>query len=532
MQVPKTITFDEAARNGLLSGINKLADAVRVTLGPKGQNVLIETGYGVPMVTKDGVTVARSVKFSNKIENMGAELVRQAASRTNDEAGDGTTTATILAAALINEGMKAVSSGINPQALRRGMEKACDKIVSNIAADAKKVETDDDLMHVASISANDPFVGEMVSNAIKAVGRDGVVTIEETQGMGTEVKVVNGMQYDTGLFAPFMVNFPDSMEAKYDDVRVLVTDKRLSVVPDIIPLLEKLIASGERKMLVFCEDMDQEMVAVFAQNKQAGIFSAVVCKAPGFGDRKKLLLEDIAVATGAKFVSEDLSTKLETLELSDLGSCAKVVAGKTAVTMYGVAGAEEEITKRVDNLKLQLIIETDEFEKLKLKERIGKLANGMAVIRVGAATETEMKELKHRIEDAVSATRAAAEEGILPGGGIGLLNAIPSYIGDQALQDFNENRGYEIVCEVLKEPIKAIAENAGKNGEVVLNEVFRMRKGSDDGYNAQTDTYEDLMKAGVVDPAKVVRLAVQNAVSVAVMFLTTRCVITNEETNE
>lgn len=519
----KQIIFDEKARHALKRGVDQLANAVRVTLGPKGRNVVIDKGYGAPTITKDGVTVAKEIDLEDRFENIGAELVKEVASKTNDVAGDGTTTATVLAQAMIAEGIKNITAGANPLAVKRGMEKGVEAIVRELRDHIAKPVSVDEIEQVASISANDAEIGRTIASAMKQMGQDGVITVEESQTFGVETEVVQGMRIDKGYASPYMVTNQDRMEADYSEPYIMVTDKKISSLQDILPLLEKVVQSGKKEIVIVADDVEGEALTTFVLNKLRGTFHALVVKAPGFGDRRKEMLQDIAVVTGATLISEDIGRKLDSTDLADLGSARKVVATKDHTTFVDGKGDKEVIKKRVGQIRKQLETTDSEFDREKLQERLAKLSGGIGVIKVGAATEVEMKEKKHRIEDAVAATKAAVEEGIVPGGGVALLRAL--VVLDVVKVDGEEAVGIRILKKALEEPIRAIAENAGKDGSVVAEEV-KKRSGSE-GYNALTDTYEDMLKAGIVDPAKVTRSALQNAASVAAMFLTTECVITD-----
>lgn len=519
----KQIMFDEKARQALKRGVDQLANAVKVTLGPKGRNVVIDKGYASPMITKDGVTVAKEVELEDKFENMGAELVKEVASKTNDVAGDGTTTATVLAQAMIAEGIKNITAGANPLAVKRGMEKGVEALVKEIKEKIAKPVEGDEIEQVASISANDPDIGKTIAEAMKQMGQDGVITVEESQSFGVEVEVVKGMRIEKGYSSPYMVTNSERMEAEYTDAPILVTDKKISSIQDILPILEKVLQTGKKEIVIIADDIDGEAQTTLVLNKLRGAFHALAIKAPGFGDRRKEMLQDIAIVTGATLISEDIGRKLDTVELTDLGMAHKVVATKDHTTLVDGKGNKEAIDARVAQLRSQLEATDSEFDKEKLQERLAKLAGGIGVIKVGAATEVEMKEKKHRIEDAVAATKAAVEEGIVPGGGVALLRALPAL--DSVVVDGEEKIGIAILRKALEEPIRAIAQNAGKDGSVVAEEVKKMT--GSQGYNAAKDVYEDLAKAGVIDPAKVTRFALQNAASVAAMFLTTECVITD-----
>ena len=517
----KQMLFDEQARQSLKRGVDKLASAVKVTLGPKGRNVVIDRGYGSPTITKDGVTVAKDVELDDKFENLGAELVKEVASKTNDVAGDGTTTATVLAQAIIAEGLKNITAGANPLAVKRGIEKGVDAIVAEIKKIAKPV-MGGEIEQVASISANDAEIGKVIAEAMKEMGKDGVITVEESQTFGIQKEVVKGMRIDKGYVSHYMVTNSERMEAEYADPFILITDKKISSIQDILPLLEKIVQSGKKEIVIVADDLDGEALTTLVLNKLRGTFQALAVKAPGFGDRRKEMLADIAAVTGATVITEDLGRKLDSVELADLGSARKVIATKDATTFVDGKGDLKVIADRSAQIRKQIETTDSEFDREKLTERLAKLAGGIGVIKVGAATEVEMKEKKHRIEDAVAATKAAVEEGIVAGGGVALLRTLPALnaltlMGDEAV-------GAHILRRAIEEPIRIIAENAGKDGAVVAEEVKKQTGPM--GYNADKDVYEDLLKAGIVDPAKVTRSALQNAASVAAMFLTTECVIT------
>jgi chaperonin GroEL len=519
----KQIIFDEKARQTLKRGVDQLADAVKITLGPKGRNVVIDKGYGAPTITKDGVTVAKEIDLEDKFENIGAELVKEVASKTNDVAGDGTTTATVLAQAMIAEGIKNITAGANPLAVKRGIEKGVEAIVKELKDKIAKPIQGEEIEQVASISANDPEIGRTIASAMKQMGQDGVITVEESQSFGIETEVVQGMRVDKGYVSPYMVTNTERMEAEYTDPYILVTDKKISSIQDILPILEKVVATGKKDIVIIADDLEGEALSTLLVNKLRGTFHALAIKAPGFGDRRKEMLADIAAVTGATVITEDLGRKLETIELPDLGSAHKVVSTKEHTTFVGGKGDAAAIKARAGQLRKQLETTESEFDKEKLQERLAKLAGGIGVIKVGAATEVEMKEKKHRIEDAVSATKAAVEEGIVPGGGVALLRCLSAL--ETVKVDGEEIIGIRILKKAIEEPIRIIAQNAGKDGSVVAEEV-KKRTGSV-GYNAETDTYEDMLKAGIVDPAKVTRFALQNAASIAAMFLTMECVITD-----
>lgn len=519
----KDIQYDEVSRDGLKAGVNKLANAVKVTLGPKGRNVVIDKGYGAPTITKDGVTVAKEIELENKIENVGAEIIKEVASKTNDVAGDGTTTATVLAQAIVNEGLKNVAAGANPLSIKRGIDKGVQACLEYIKSDlSKAISSKEEKAQVASISANDPEIGEIIAEAMEDVGDNGVVTVEEGQSFGIEKQLVEGMQIDKGYVAPYMVTNPDRMEAEYKDAMILITDKKISSINEIVPLLEKVAQSGKKELVIIAEDVDGEALTTLVVNKLRGTFNTLAIKAPGFGDRRKEMLQDIAILTGGKVITEDIGLKLESVELSDLGQSGKVKSTKDDTTIIEGRGDKTEIDNRIVQIK-KAIDETDsDFDKEKLQERLAKLSGGVAVLRVGAATETEMEEKKHRIEDALAATRAAVEEGIVAGGGTTLMRAIAAL--DKLEVNGEEQIGINILRRSMEEPLRQIATNAGYEGSVVAEEV-RNRSGNE-GFNASENRYEDMVAAGIIDPTKVTRSALENAASAASMLLTTEAVIT------
>ncbi|HBK34240.1 TPA: chaperonin GroEL [Candidatus Uhrbacteria bacterium] len=518
----KQIMYSEETRAALKRGVDQLANAVKVTLGPKGRNVILDRGYGAPIVTKDGVTVAKEIELEDKFENLGAELVKEVASKTNDVAGDGTTTATILAQALIAEGLRNVTAGTNPQAIRRGLEKGTEAIVKEIKEKIATPIKGGEIEKVASISANDAEIGAKIAEAMAKVGDNGVITVEESQTFGVDVEVVEGMQFDRGYASPYMITNPDRMEAEYQDAHILITDKKISSIQDILPLLEKVAHAGKKELVIICDELDGEAMATLVVNKLRGTFNTLAIKAPGFGDRKKATLEDIAVLTGGKVISEEVGLKLDTATIGDLGQAHKVVSTKDHTTIVDGHGEKQAIEDRVAQLRQQLKQTDSDFEKEKIQERIAKLSGGVAVIKVGAATETEMKEKKDRITDAVEATKAAVEEGVVPGGGVAFLRALSAL--ENAKVEGDERVGLSILRRALEEPLRMIAENAGKDGAVVVEKVKENKDGF--GYNAATDVYEDLTLAGIIDPAKVTRSALQNAVSIAVMIITTEAAVT------
>jgi chaperonin GroEL len=518
----KQIIYNDKARNSLKKGVDKLANAVKVTLGPKGRNVVIEKGFGAPTITKDGVTVAKEISLEDKYENIGAEMIKEVASNTNNVAGDGTTTATILAQAMINEGIKLVSSGISPIDIRRGIEDKVSNIVVNLKKMSKKISTKEEIAQVGSISANDQEIGNIIAEAMDSVGNDGVITIEEGQSFGITKEIVEGMQFDKGYVSHYMVTDMESMKATQEDALILITDKRISSLQEILPLLEKVVQSGKKELVVIAEDIDGEALSTFVVNKLRGVFNVLGLKAPGYGDRKKAMLEDIAILTGGKVITNETGLKLENVEVSDLGKARKVIATKDTFTI--IEGSGTELDSRINQLKKEIESAVD-YEKVHLKERLAKLLGGVAIIKVGAATETEMKEKKDRIEDALNATKAAVSEGIVAGGGLAL--ALAGGIN----QDDNETPGAKIVSSAILEPIKQLAENAGKDGSLILYNIIKEHDAGNKniGYNAMTNKFEDLFKAGIVDPTKVVRSALEHAASAAIMFLTTDVVIANNK---
>ncbi len=519
----KQIIYGEEARQKLLKGVNTLANVVKVTLGPKGRNVVLDKGYGAPTITKDGVSVAKEIEVEDKFENAGVELVKEVASKTNDDVGDGTTTATVLAQAIVTEGMKNVTAGANPVALKRGLDKCSAAIVEELQKNISRAVGDDEISNVASISANDKEIGDKIAQAMKEVGKDGVITVEESQSFGMEIETVQGMRFDQGYVSPYMITNPDRMESEFSDPYILITDKKISSIQDVLPILEKVAAAGQKELVIIAEEVEGEALATFVVNKLRGTFNVLATKAPGFGDRRKEMLQDIAVLTGGKVITEDIGLKLENVEVVDLGRAHKVVSTKDHTTIVDGKGEQSAIDARVTQIKTYIEQSDSEFDKEKLQERLAKLSGGVAVIKVGAATETEMKEVKHRIEDAVGATKAAVEEGVVAGGGVALLRAVKILI---SLELSNEEEvAKSILKRALEEPVRQIAENAGIDGAVVVEEL---KKGEGNyGYNAATGEYSDLVKDGVIDPTKVTRSALQNAVSIAGMFLTTEALVTD-----
>lgn len=514
----KDVFYGEEARRGLQAGVDKLADTVKITLGPKGRNVLINKQFGSPLITNDGVTIAREIELEDSVENMGAQLVKEVATKTNDVAGDGTTTATLLAQSIIREGFKNVAAGANPMVLKRGIQGAVDKTVEQIEAIAKPVETQESIAQVASISAGDENIGGLIAEAMDKVGKDGVITVEESKSLGTTLDVVEGMQFDRGYLSPYMVSDTDKMEAVLENPYILLTDKKLSNIQDMLPLLEQIVKQG-RKLVIVAEDVEGEALATLVVNKLRGTFDVVAVKAPGFGDRRKAMMEDIAVLTGGKVISEELGYDLKEATIDMLGQAGTVKVTKDNTVIVNGSGDKAEIDARINQIKTQVEDTDSEFDKEKLQERLAKLAGGVAVIKVGAATETELKERKLRIEDALNATKAAVEEGIVAGGGVALCNAIPEVQKYVETLEGDEKTGAAIIVRALEEPVRQIAENAGFEGSVVVSEVKNQKKGY--GFNAANEQYVDMIGAGIVDPAKVTRSAIQNAASASAMLLTT-----------
>jgi len=525
----KQIIFNEKARQAIKRGVDQLADAVRVTLGPKGRNVVLDNGYGAPQIVNDGVTIAKEIELNDKVENIGAELVKEVATKTNDIAGDGTTTATILTQAIISEGFKNVAAGANPMELKKGIEKGVNAVVEELKTKiSKPISSDEEITQVASISANDPVLGKIIAEAMKEVGNDGVITVEESQSFGIEKDVVKGMQFDKGYVSPYMVTNADKMEAEYQDAYILLTDKKISAMNDIVPLLEKISQVGKKDLIIIAEDIDGEALATLVVNKIRGAFNTLAIKAPGFGDRRKEMLEDIAVLTGAKVISEEVGLTLENVEIEMLGQAHKVISSKENTTIVEGKGNKEEIDNRIARVKNEIENSSSDFDKDKLKERLAKLAGGVAVIKVGAATETEAKETKLRIEDAINATKAAIEEGVVPGGGVALFRA--KDILDNVDLEGEQKVGIDILKKALESPIRQIAINAGKDGAVIAEEVRKLEGNM--GYNAKDDKFEDLVNAGIIDPTKVTRTALQNAASISALLLTTECVVTDEPSDD
>jgi chaperonin GroEL len=524
----KDITYDQAAREKLLSGVNKLADAVRVTLGPKGRNVVIEKSWGSPTVTKDGVTVAKEIELEDRFENMGAQMVREVASKTSDVAGDGTTTATVLAQAIFREGIKLVAAGMNPMDLKRGIEKAVAAVIEELGKMSKPTRDSEEIAQVGTISANsDETIGRILAEAMEKVGKEGVITVEEAKSMETVLEVVEGMQFDRGYLSPYFVTDPERMEAVLEEPLILLNEKKISSMKDLLPVLEQVARQGKPLLLV-AEEVEGEALATLVVNKIRGTLSVSAVKAPGFGDRRKSMLQDMAILTGGQVISEELGLKLENVTLKDLGRAKRIVVDKDNTTIIDGAGSKKSIEGRCNEIRAQIEKTTSDYDREKLEERLAKLAGGVAVVKVGAATETEMKEKKARVEDALHATRAAVEEGIVPGGGVALLRAQSALDGLKLADE--QAAGVNIIRRSLEEPLRRISENAGVEGSIVVDKV-KHGKGAF-GFNAATETYEDLVKAGVIDPTKVVRAALQNAASVASLLLTTECMVAEKPKKE
>ncbi|MDY2519393.1 chaperonin GroEL [Weissella cibaria] len=519
----KDIKFAEDARAKMQAGVDKLANTVKTTIGPKGRNVVIEQSYGAPTITNDGVTIAKSIELEDHFEDMGAKLVAEVASKTNDIAGDGTTTATVLTQAIINEGLKNVTAGANPVGVRRGIELATDAAVKSLHDMSKTVSTKEEIAQIASISAANPEVGELIAEAMEKVGNDGVITIEESKGIETTLDVVEGMQFDRGYMSQYMVTDTDKMEASLDNPYILITDKKIANIQEILPMLQSVVEQG-RALLIIADDITGEALPTLVLNKMRGTFNVVAVKAPGFGDRRKAQLEDIAILTGGTVITEDLGLNLKDVTIAQLGQAAKVTVSKDNTTIVEGAGNKDAIAERVNLIKGQIAETTSDFDREKLQERLAKLAGGVAVINVGAATETELKERKYRIEDALNATRAAVEEGFVAGGGTALVNAIPAVAA--LSEDGDVQTGINIVRRALEEPVRQIAENAGLEGSVIVNQLKAAKPGI--GYNAATDEWVDMVAAGIVDPTKVTRSALQNAASVSALLLTTEAVVAEQ----
>ncbi len=525
----KQLSFAEVARRDLKIGIDTLANAVKVTLGPKGRNVALDKKWGAPTITHDGVTVAKEITLEEPFQNMGAQLLKEAATKTNDVAGDGTTTATVLAQMIVNEGLKNVAAGANPMLIKNGIAKATEAVVEALRSMATEINTKEEIANVAAISANDQEIGQLIAEVMEKVGKDGVITVEESKGLAFETEYVEGMQFDRGYISPYFITDPERMEAVVNEPLILIHDKKISSAQDIIPLLERMVQTGRKNLVIIAEDVDGEALATLVLNKLRGVFNCLAVKAPGFGDRRKAMLQDIAILTGGQVITEEMGRKLETVQISDLGRADKVVSTKEETTIVGGAGDEAQIKGRINQIKAEIEVSTSDYDKEKLQERLAKLAGGVAIIRVGAGTEVELKEKKHRVEDALSATRAAVEEGIVPGGGVALINAIPAL--DNIKMEFDdENTGVAIVRRALEEPMRQLAINAGKDGAVIVENVRRHQKEQNNpnvGYDVLRDAYVDMVKQGIIDPVKVTRSAVQNAASIAAMILTTEALITD-----
>jgi chaperonin GroEL len=526
----KELHFNTEARAALKRGVDQLAQAVKVTLGPKGRNVVIDRKFGAPTVTKDGVTVAKEVELSDPIENMGAQMVKEVATKTSDLAGDGTTTATVLAQAIFREGLKNVTAGANPMAIKRGIDKAVEQVIGELKSISTPTKGKKEIAQVGTISANnDEEIGNLIADAMEKVGKDGVITVEEARGLETTLDTVEGMQFDRGYLSPYFVTDPERMEAVLEDALILIHDKKISSMKDLLPILEKVAQMG-RPLLIIAEDIEGEALATLVVNKLRGTLRVCAVKAPGFGDRRKAMLQDISILTGGNVISEEVGFKLENATANDLGKAKRIVIDKDNTTIVDGAGEKNQIKGRIDEIRVSIDKSTSDYDREKLQERLAKLAGGVAVINVGAATETEMKEKKARVEDALHATRAAVEEGIVPGGGVALLR-IQKKIRDYKLEDQDEQIGVNIVIRALEEPIRQIAENAGNEGSIVVDKV-RTADSATFGFNARTEQYEDLVEAGVIDPTKVTRTALQNAASIASLLLTTECVVVEQKEDE
>jgi chaperonin GroEL len=520
--VAKQLLFDAEARDEMRKGVDRVANAVKITIGPKGRNVVLDKKFGSPTITNDGVTIAKEIELEEPFQNMGAQLVKEVASKTNDIAGDGTTTATVLAQALINAGLQNVAAGANPIQLKKGIELGVEAVVKAIKEQSVPIGDREKIAQVAAISAADPAIGEIVADAMEKVGKDGVITVEESKGLETELELVEGMQFDKGYTSPYMVTNAQRMEAVLEDPYILITDKKISAIADLLPILEKVVQSG-KPLLVIAEDVDGEAHATLIVNKLRGTFNAVAVKAPGFGDRRKAMLQDIAILTGGQVISEEVGLKLDSAQLTSLGRARRVTVTKDDTTVVEGAGSPDAIKGRIEQIKAEIEKSTSDWDKEKLQERLAKLAGGVAVIKVGAATETELKEKKHRMEDAVSATRAAVEEGIVPGGGVVLVNCV--FALDSVVAEGDVKTGVNILRRALEEPLRQIAFNAGEEGSVVVEKVKGLPKG--EGYNAATGEYVNMVEAGIIDPTKVTRSALQNAASIAALLLTTEALVTD-----
>ena len=527
----KQLVFSESARRDLKVGVDTLSNAVKVTLGPKGRNVALDKKWGAPTITHDGVTVAKEIELKEPFQNMGAQLLKEAATKTNDVAGDGTTTATVLAQMIVREGLKNVAAGANPMLIKNGIRRAAETVVEALREQATDIDTKEEIANVAAISANDKEIGELIAEVMEKVGKDGVITVEESKGLAFETEYVEGMQFDRGYISPYFVTDPERMEAVLDEPLILIHDKKISSAQDIIPLLEKMVQIGKKNLVIVAEDVDGEALATLVLNKLRGVFNCLTIKAPGFGDRRKAMFQDIAVLSGGQVITSEMGRKLETTQISDLGRAVKVISTKEDTTIVGVDDEtiSQNILGRINQIKAEIEASTSDYDKEKLQERLAKLSGGVAIIRVGAGTEVELKEKKHRVEDALSATRAAVEEGIVPGGGVALINAIPS-LADIKMEFPDEQTGVTIVRRALEEPMRQLAVNAGKDGAVIVENVRRQQKEQDDsnvGYDVLREVYVNMVTQGIIDPVKVTRSAVENAASIGAMILTTEALITD-----
>ena len=525
----KQLTFSEEARRNLKSGMDILARAVKTTLGPKGRNVALDKKWGAPTITHDGVTVAKEIELEDPFQNMGAQLLKEAATKTNDVAGDGTTTATVLAQIIVNEGLKNVAAGANPMLIKRGLEKGTLALVEAIREMSEDVTDRAEIANVAAISANDPEIGELIAEVMDKVGKDGVITVEESKGLAFETEYVEGMQFDRGYISPYFITNPEAMQAELEAPYILIYDKKISAATNLVPVLEKLVQVGKRELVIIAEDVDGEALATLVLNKLRGVFNCLAVKAPGFGDRRKAMLQDIAILTGGQVITEEMGRKLETAQIADLGQASKLIATKDDTTIIEGKGDEGQITGRIEQIKVEIENSTSDYDREKLQERLAKLAGGVAIIRVGAGTEVELKEKKHRVEDALSATRAAVEEGIVPGGGVALINAIPAL--DKVETTFaDEATGVKILRRAMEEPMRQLAINAGYDGAVIVQDVrrYQEKEGNKNlGFDVLMEDYGDMIKKGIIDPAKVTRSAMENAASIAAMILTTEALITD-----
>jgi len=525
----KQLVFGEEARRNLKVGVDVLAEAVKTTLGPKGRNVALDKKWGAPTVTHDGVTVAKEVELENPYQNMGAQLLKEAATKTNDIAGDGTTTATVLAQTIVTEGLKNVAAGANPMLLKRGIEAGAEAIVAAIKAQSKELKDKDEVANVAAISANDREIGELIAEVMDKVGKDGVITVEESKGLAFEKEYVEGMQFDRGYISPYFITNPETMQAELDNPYILIHDKKISAASDIVPVLEKLVQVGSRELVVIAEDIDGEALATLVLNKLRGMLNVVAVKAPGFGDRRKAMLQDMAVLTGGTVITEELGRKLESAQVADMGRADKILVTKDDTTVVAGQGDAKQIKGRIEQIRVEIDNSTSDYDREKLQERLAKMAGGVAIIRVGAGTEVELKEKKHRVEDALSCTRAAVEEGIVPGGGVALINAMAA-LDEVEMGYADEQTGVKILRRALEEPMRQLAENAGHDGAVIVREVFRQQADQDNmniGFDVLNEDYADMVGKGIIDAAKVTRSAMENAASIAAMILTTEALITD-----